>query len=220
MTDREQNILEMFVGTTAFDAENSNDYKSLPDAAASFVSVRATIDALQTHSAAQLSGASGRAVEQKSTLRAAQRRKMKRYSRTARALNIDDVGFRRLFRVPDNDNDQLLLATAREFVVEARRFPTEFAGRGIPASLADELEADIAAMETAIGAKAAGKIGSVGATAGIDEQIQNGMNAERILDSIMHNVYFDNPVKLAQWKTARHIKSAPKKKEDPKPPTN
>ena len=215
MTDREQNILDMFISTVAFDAENSNDYKTLPDAVANFVIVRAAISALENFSATQLSGASGRAVEQKSTIRAAIRRKLKRYSRTARALNIDDPGFRRLFRIPDNDSNQLLLATAREFVVEARRFPTEFAGRGIPATLANELEADINAMEAAMAAKASGKIESVGATAGIDEQIEDGMNAERILDSIMHNVYFDNPVKLAQWKTARHIKKAPK----PKPPT-
>ena len=186
---------------------------------ANFVIVRAAISALENFSATQLSGASGRAVEQKSTIRAAIRRKMKRYSRTARALNIDDPGFRRLFRIPDNDSDQLLLATAREFVVEARRFPTEFAGRGIPATLANELEADINAMEAAMAAKASGKIGSVGATAGIDEQIEDGMNAERILDSIMHNVYFDNPVKLAQWRTARHIKKAPKRQDDPAPPT-
>ncbi len=213
MTDREQNIYDMFISTVAFDAENSNDYKSLPDAAANFVIVRSVIAALENHSAAQLSGASGRAVEQKSVLDAAIRRKMKRYSRTARALNIDDAGFRRLFRIPDDNNQQLLLAAAREFVVEARKFTAEFVGRGIPAALADELEADINAMETAMSAKASGKIESVGATAGIDEQIEDGMKAEKILDSIMHNVYFDNPVKLAQWTSSRHVKKAPKKQD-------
>ena len=45
---------------------------------------------------------------------------MKRYSRTARALDIDDPGFKRLFRVPDSNSDQLLLSAAREFVEEAR----------------------------------------------------------------------------------------------------
>ncbi len=219
MTDREQNIFDMFISTVAFDAVNSNDYRDLPDAAANFAIVRAAITALENHSAAQLSGAVGRAVEQKSVIRGAIRRKMKRYSRTARALNIDDPGFRRLFRVTDNDSDQLLLANAREFVVEARRFPTEFAGRGIPATLADELDADINAMEAAMSAKASGRIESVGATAGIDDQIEDGMNAEKILDSIMHNVYFDNPVKLAEWRTARHVKKAPKRQEEPTPPT-
>lgn len=179
--------------------------------------VRAVIAELENYSAAQVSGASGRAVERLSVLDAAVRRKLKRYSKTARALNIDDPGFRRLFRVPDDNNRQLLMAAAREFVVEAGRFPTEFAGRGIPVGLADELEADVDAMETQLSAKATGKIGSVGATAGIDEQIEDGMKAEKILDSIMHNVYFDNPVKLAQWMSARHVKKAPKAKSEPKP---
>ncbi len=45
--------------------------------------------------------------------------------------------------------------------------------------------------------------------------IEGSMKAGKILDSIMHNIYFDNPVKLAEWKASRHIKSTPKKKEQP-----
>lgn len=218
MTDREQNIYEMFVATAQFDAENANDYKSLPSAAANFAIVRTVIAALETDSAQQTSGGRGRAVEQKSVLDAAMRRKMKRYSRTARALNIDDPGFKRLFRIPNSNNQMELVAAAREFVEEARRFAAEFAALGIPASLADELEADTNAMEAAMSAKASGQMETVGATAGIDEQIEAGMNAEKVLDSIMHNVYFDNPVKLAAWKTSRHVKKSPKKSVAPTPP--
>jgi hypothetical protein len=213
MTDREENIQNMFISTVQFDAVNSNDYSSLTDAATNFAIVRTAISALETDSAAQISGARGRAVEQKSVLREATRRKMKRYSRTARSLNIDDPGFRRLFRIPDSDNDQSLLATAREFVAEARRFAVDFARLGIPANLADELGADIAAMDTAINTKASANTETVGASAGVDAQIERGMTAERILDSIMKNVYHDNPVKLAEWGSARHVKRSPKSRE-------
>lgn len=215
MTDREKNILDMFIATAQFDTENSNDYKTLPSAVSNFLIVRDVIAALETDSANQVSGARGRAVEQKAVLRGEIRQTMKRYSRTARALNIDDPGFQRLFRIPDSNSDQVLMASAREFVEEARRFAAEFAGLGIPATLADELEADVDALEEAVNAKAAGQMETVGATAAIDEQIEKGMNAEKILDSIMHNVYFDNPVKLAEWKTSRHIKKAPKKSPAP-----
>jgi hypothetical protein len=214
MTDREQNILDMFISTTAFDGENSNDYIDLPDAAASFAIVGEAIEALENYSAAQKSGASGRAVEQMSVLDAAIRRKMKRFSKTARALNIDDAGFKRLFHIPDGNNRQDLMAAAREFVVEARRFPIEFKGRGIPTTLAGELETDINKMDAAILAKASGKIETVGATAGVDQKVEAGMKAEIILDSIMHNVYFDNPAKLAQWMTARHVKKASRIREE------
>jgi len=66
----------------------------------------------------------------------------------------------------------------------------------------------IAALEAAISRKAGARIEGVGATAGIDDEIERGMQAETILDSIMKNVYYDNPVKLAEWKTARHIRSS------------
>ena len=45
--------------------------------------------------------------------------------------------------------------------------------------------ADIDALEQAISAKANAHIEGVGATAGIDEEIEKGMNAEVFLDNIM-----------------------------------
>lgn len=86
MTEREQNINEMFVATIAFDAANSGDYTDLPDAEAQFAIVRAATAALEVNSAAQTSGAGSRAVEQKASIRAAIRRKLVRYSRTARGV--------------------------------------------------------------------------------------------------------------------------------------
>lgn len=68
---------------------------------------------------------------------------------------------------------------------------------------------------TADAAQAEGVQDTVGATAGIADKIQEGMDAEKYLDAIMSNVYRDNPVKRAQWKTARHVKRAPQ----PPPPT-
>ena len=46
------------------------------------------------------------------------------------------------------------------------------------------------------------------------------MKAEKHLDAIMHNVYNGtNPVKMAAWRTARHIKRAPRPATPPTPPT-
>lgn len=218
MTEREENIQNMFIATEQFDRENAADYADLDDAAANFQIVRGVIATLENYTADQRSGGAGRAVEQKSVLRAAIRRKLVRYARTARALNINDPGFRRLFSVPNENNDQTLLAAAREFLTEARRFEADFERRGIAKSLANQLETDITAMEAAMSAKASGEMETVGATAGIDAEIERGMTAEKILDSIMRNVYYDNPVKLAAWHTARHIRAA--SKISSKPPTS
>jgi hypothetical protein len=206
MQEREQNIFDMFRNTVKFDDLNAADYASLPEGAARFASVRARIARLENYAADRTSGAKGQAVEQKSVIRAAIRRKLTEYSRTARALNIDDPGFRRLFRVPDGDNDLVLIATAREFVEEARRFEAQFAGLGILKEMTNLLEDDADALEEAMGAKAVAQIGGVGATAGIDEEIDGGMDDEKVLDALMKNVYRDNPVKLAEWTSARHVR--------------
>lgn len=220
MTDREINIKDMFIATIQFDEANSDDYKDLAEAAAQFTIVRQIVAELQNFAAEQLSGASGRAVEQKSVIAAAMRRKMKRFSRTARALNIDDAGLRRLFRIPDENNYQILASAAREFVEEARRFAADFARLGISAAKINDLEQDVEDLETAIGAKASAQLETIGATAGIDEQIERGMDAATKLDAIMHNVYDDDPVKLTQWQSARHVKRAPRSQTETKPPEN
>ena len=217
MDDRERNIFDMFVSVVQFDEENNNDYKTLTDAVTNFSTLRAVIAALQNYFAEQTSGAVSQAVEQKSVTRAAIRRRMVRFAATARGLNIDDPGLRRLFRVPDENSDQILLAAAREFVEEATRFAAQFAGRGIDAAEIQTLTDDIAALDAAINRKASAGITSVGASAGIDDEIERGMDAAVILDSIMKNVYYDNPFKLAGWRTARHVRSARRAKAETTP---
>jgi hypothetical protein len=66
--------------------------------------------------------------------------------------------------------------------------------------------------EAALNQKASGQSATVGATAGIDTEIERGMDAATIVDAIMQNVYRNNPVKLAAWAQARHIKRSPQRK--------
>ena len=219
MTDREENIYDMFIRTLAFNTANLNDYKTIAAAAAHFTTVQAAVDALELYSAQQTSGEGSAAVEQKSVLRAAIRRKMTAYSKTARALNLDSPGFAQMFKVPDDDNDDLLIATGREFVLQAIDHKTALESLGIPFSNSTDLTADLDAFEVAQTAKATAQSSTVGATAGVDDQTDAGMKAEKYLDAIMFNVYRDNPVKLAAWRTARHIKRSPRPATPPTPPT-
>lgn len=206
MSTRTRNIFDMFVATHEFGTANAADFASLPEAATQLGVVQTAINALQNHFAAKTSGERGAAVESKAVTRLAIRRKMKDFSRTARALNISDAGFRRLFRIPDSNSDQSLIASAREFVEEAGKHSADFARLGIPATLASDLENDIAALEDALNTKLGAHAATIGATAGIDDEIERGMAAETVLDAIMKNVYRSNPVKLAQWKSARHVR--------------
>lgn len=215
MKEREKNIQDAFIRMREFHVRNAVDYTALPDAAANFVRIAAAITALENYAAAQTSGSGGRAVERKSVTGAAIRRKMKEISRTARALNINDEGFRRLFRVTDERNEQALLASAREFVTQGAKYKADFLRLGMPTSFVDDLNDDIRAFAQAASEKADAQTIGTGATAGIDEAIDDGMEAVTIVDAIMKNVYRDNAVKLSEWNTARHVKRSAQKSKPP-----
>lgn len=217
MSDRAQNIADMFTATLAFNAANQGDYSGIALAATNFAIVQTSADAMEAFFAEQTSGERAAAVEQKSVLKAAIRRKMKEFSKTARALNLDAPGFDKLFLVPDGKNEGDLIASAREFVKQATTHEPEFTSLGLSKNLKTQLQADIDAFDTADTAKADAQSGTVGATAGIDNSIDVGMDAEIVLDAIMNNVYRNDPVKRAAWKTARHIKRAPRPATPPTP---
>jgi hypothetical protein len=219
MSERTKNIADMLVGVSEFDNVNNADYRNLTGVLAAFAVVRTAITAINTYLAIRISGEKSRAVEQKSVLRSSVRRKMKDLARTARAVNINDAGFQRLFRLPDKDNDQTLIATAREFIAKATEHKAAFLALGLPETLIADLEADINALEQANNDKSAAQTKTVGATAEIDEQIDLAMDAATIINAAMQNVYRDNPAKLAEWTSARHIKRI--KRTAPKtPPAN
>jgi hypothetical protein len=219
MSERIKNIADMLVGVSQFDDANRNDYKTLTDVLTAFTVMRTAADIINAQLALRTSGEKSRAVEQKSVLRSSARRKMKDIARTARAVNINDAGFQRLFRMPDKDNDQVLIATAREFIAKANENKAAFLALGLPATLIDDLEADINALEQSLGDKSAAQSKTVGATAEIDTQIDLAMDAAVIVNAAMQNVYRDNPAKLAEWASARHIKRI--KRAVPKaPPAN
>lgn len=206
----------MFVGTLNFNTANSADYAHLPDGAAKFAIVEEVVGKIQNYLSDIASGAVGQAVEQKSVLSLAVRRKMKEFSAAARALNIDDPGFRRLFRITDNDGVQGLIAQGRVFVEEAGKHKTDFGRFGLVQTDIDALGDDVNNLEEAVERKLGAVSEKAGAGAGMDDEIDRGMDAEIFLDAMMKVVYRSNAAKLGEWKTARHIRriSRPKKKDE------
>lgn len=221
MTERIRNIKDMFVGAIGFNTANSADYAHLPDGAAKFAIMADVVGKLEDYLADIASGAVGQAVEQKSALILAVKRKMKEFSAAARALNIDDPGFRRLFRLTENDGVQGIIAEGRVFVEEARRFKSEFGRFGLTEADIDALEDDVDALEAASARKLGAVSEKAGANAGIDDEIDRGMDAAIFLDAMMKIVYRNNAAKLGEWKSARHVRriSRPEKKVEPETPT-
>ena len=131
-------------------------------------------------------------------------------SRTARAIAVEKPAFADKFRVPRNDNDQLLLSTARAFATDATPFVSEFVRRELPADFLDELNVTIKLFEKAVIDKNIGTENRVSARAAIDEAIVEGMNAVRQLDAIVKNKFINDPAKLAAWESAKHTERAPR----------
>jgi hypothetical protein len=115
------------------------------------------------------------------------------------------------FRVPRNQNDQAVLATARAFASAALPLKAEFVKRGMPADFIEDLEADIEAFSEAITRKNEGRESHVTATAAIDDLIEHGMKAVQELDPIMRNTFADDPAKLAGWLSASRVERTPRR---------
>lgn len=220
MSERVRNVADMFIGTLQFNTANAADYAHLPDGAAKFAIVADVAGKLENYLADYASGRVGQAIEQKSVLILAVKRKMKEFSAAARALNIDDPGFRRLFRVPNDNGVQGIIAAGRVFVEEATRFRAEFGRFGLVQVDIEALADDLDDLEGASARKLGAVSEKAGASAGMDAEIDRGMDAEVFLDVMMKVVYRSNAAKLGEWKTARHVRriSRPKKKPETETP--
>ena len=209
--------MEAFIRVREFNDRNKDDYKSFPAAIAKFAIIEEIIPVINNYLAAKTFGAQGQAVEKKAVIAAAARRKMKALAKTARALNLDDPGFRRLFTVPNTRSYPKTFAAAREFVDEAMKHKEAMLELAMRPTLIEDLAADIAAFDLANDDKANAQSETVGATAGVDARIERGMDALEFLDAMMKNFYEDDAVKLAEWLQARHIKRDPQKSGDGTP---
>jgi hypothetical protein len=81
------------------------------------------------------------------------------------------------------------------------------------------LNADIAALETAISNQASGVGAHVSAGAGLDDAMDRADEVMRKLHAIMRNRYVNNPAVLAEWLSASHTERAPRRKKSASSPT-
>lgn len=217
-SDREQNVADAFDAMLAFNAVNSADWASFADAVAAFVTIQSSKDAFDNYLTTQESGASEMATAEKTLLKAAAYRRMKLYARTARTLEKTIPGISKEFHLPTGRNEAVLVARGRAFVAAARVHEVAFAGRGLLKADTDALEDILDQIEAKEAEQDSAKQSEVGATAGIDQVLDDGLDAADVADAILRNIYANDPVKLAAWISARHIKRAPKKAKTPPTP--
>jgi hypothetical protein len=146
---------------------------------------------------------------------------MEAISRTARSMAFDAAGLEDRFRLPHMPKDQELLTAARAFSADAQPLAAEFERRGLPANFLADLAADIETFEQAVNRKSSGRSAHVAATAAIDDLIEDGMRRLRQLDTVVRNIFTDDPATLAAWTSASHVGRATRRKQpdaSPAPP--
>jgi len=98
-----------------------------------------------------------------------------------------------------------LLTRARVFKETLEPIAQVFIDLGAPATVVDELDDLIAAVETAGNLKFTGLDTQVSGTIDIEAKVRQGMEHVRKLDAIITQVYRKDPQVLAQWQIAKRV---------------
>jgi hypothetical protein len=212
MNDNENRKHQMFARAQQFIAGRASDFAAGSLGNQLATQLAAVITELDGHAAAEAS--SGSTARQgtvtRAEARAALREDLEAINRTARTMD-DEPGLDEKFRRPRANNDQQLLSAARAFATDALPLKAQFIAHELPADFLEDLDADISALEAAIGDQS-GAFGSrVAAGAAIDDAMERGAVITRKLDAIIKNKYGNNRATLAEWTSASHTERAPRR---------
>jgi hypothetical protein len=221
MDDRENRRHQMFVRVRNFGTQHQADFALNSIGSQLFATLGGIVTQLDGHAAAQSSkgGSAKQGTTSRGVARQALRDDLEAINRTARAMAHDVPGITDKFRLPPPGNDQLLLNAARAIAADAVQFETQFIAHEMPADFLEDLNADIAALETAISEQSSGVGQRVAATTAIDTAIDDGVATVRKLDAVVKNKYADNPATLAEWASASHTERSPRHHSSPPIPT-
>jgi hypothetical protein len=216
MEDRHHRTREMFLRLKAFAASHTDIPATTvwPQLVTNLTSVLADLDwhvsSEEVGKGAKLAGTATRGAA-----REALRDDVEAIVRTARVIGETTPGFDDKFRMPHGDNDQAMLDLARGIaaLVTDTAVKAEFISHAMPSDFVEDLNADIAALQDAIGDQSEGRAGVKSAGVSIDETDTHGLRIARAMDVVVKNFYRNNAAVLAEWETARHVERAPKRKK-------
>ena len=152
MNDTENRKRQMFSRVDGFGAVHVDDFAINSIGTQLFIDLRAIIAEFDGHASSEASGHGS--ARQGTTTRAGARdaliEALKAIRRTARAMADEVPGLDDKFRMPPDQNDQLLLNAARAFAADAAPLSAQFIAHELPADFLADLNANIAALEQAI----------------------------------------------------------------------
>lgn len=114
---------------------------------------------------------------------------------------------------------QGVLAFGRAAVAVIEPIKEAFTAQGFATTLIEDLEALIAALETAGNRKLTGKASRTGKTAALEAEAKVGMSHVRKIDGILSHLYRDNVELYTAWKTTKRQQTAMDDDEEETPAT-
>jgi hypothetical protein len=224
MNDNQARRFQMLVRANNYGRQHLTEYANGSRGRDLFVTLGGIVTELTDHTSAESSGI-GSAREGTATRAAARealRDDLEVINRTARAIAETTPGMDDKFRMPRGNNDQALLNAARAFAADLDPLSALFIGHELPADFLSDLNLDINNMQAAIDNQANAVEDHVAAGVAIDDSIEQGMQAVRVLDAIVRNRYANDPAKIAEWATASHVERSPRRSHPaaPSPPAS
>jgi hypothetical protein len=216
--DSENRKLQTYIRARSFGQAHASDFAPTSLATQELTKLAGIIDRLEGHGARQTTskGAARQGTDTRAEARDEVREDLRAIVRTARVMDEDTPGLAARFRLPEGNNDQVLLNTGRAAFAELTAdaaLAAQFIAHELPADFLADLNNDLAALETAMTEQADGMVSGVSQRVAIETEIDEGDATMRRLGAIMKNKYANNPAVLAEWTSASHTERAPRRKK-------
>lgn len=215
MNDSQQRKMDKFLREDVFMKDNAADFPADSPGDKTANVFADLITEIQTLAANQISGFDDKrqAFDNVEDARDNLIEDLEQINLAAKAFADEVNGIENKFRMPRKPTNQTLLATARSFAADAVEHQAKFIEYGLPVDFLADLQADIAAFETASASADSAEESHAEATGGLADAFRRGTALSKKLAAIVKIKYRDNAGKLASFVVASHLERAPQRKQ-------
>jgi hypothetical protein len=209
MKDKETSILEMFQRVTELSDREAARLASNAYALSRLDELKGVVVEIHAHADKQVTGLSSarQATQDKSDAYETAFGILKAMKLTARNI----PGQAEEFDFKGKPKNQDLIFLSRSYAAKATPIKAQFIERGLGIDFLNVLKTATDSLEQRLSNRAQQKQMHVSATATIEDLVEQGMVIVRALDTIMRNLFRDDPAMLAAWESASHVERAPRR---------
>lgn len=209
MKDKETNVLEMFQRVTDLSDREAARLAFNPYIVSRFDELRGVVVEIHAHADRQVTGLSSarQSTQDKSGARETALQILNAMKLTARNI----PGQAEEFEFKGKPKDQDLIFLSRSYAAKAAPIKAQFIQRGLGIDFLEVLKSATDSVEQRLSNRAQQTQMHASATASIEDLIEQGMVIVRELDTIMRNLFRDDPTMLAAWLSASRVERAPRR---------